>query len=1201
MNVNSTSSSSSSPSTESPIGSAIFSEDMLTSLHSLDELSTNFDKAFDELMAKIANLGEVLLKSQNTSTRVAAFMIDHLEAGTLTFVSGLEQDGIVIPSHPQSNLIDEIQLKKEISKAGDIAQRGRKAMQPGCSVLFTLLIDDVLQAFDNLMADPKARKHLGQQMNIKSLQGNWYFASIRDLAREHLVNILSNLGTVAGLAQRGSGWHCALGVQSTLTPAAVQKQMIDQAALLEQHIQIINIQQFASGKAYLQACKLLDKVMLSRPNDLFQPLLPNPDLSLHHERLLHRVCRMATFVEEFNNQKNTLKKTQTDPTYTAELDKALAMMQRFAKEAETVLKVRKDNHADFDRIYHFVESWAGKTDDPDGEFGLLARLSVDLQNPTIDPLKRDMQEDTALITVRKLNVLNWMFISVIDEMALCSLTELMNRDKVGADEVKAAIESLKDVVRAIQGASRHEIEGYLNQEETEPSMLLIQLRSIWKNDFLVLSDHMLAALYRTLELRLERLEQTENPILESALAMREVLMVFGGGVQRIVDRIKSDLERQRMVVETLSDEDPLRRVFNAMNELLLLNQETLRAVISRVESVITNGIEEIHNAELEERAVAVANGSPKGKGANKKAQDEEINRILLEIGKSTKAKRNKGASSKKKGSKTKGKGSVAKPNQKGSQSLLSPPTVDIVQKAVVQEVVQPLPQPEAIVTDLAPSILNVPKISVSLTALDNNLRRLCDAHPIAGHDSKFRTEWRGAQVQNALTLIKQIYEYASYPRGTNAIIGFDQVDLSRKLAEAVLEIILASYPVGSDTKSCLREAGFAGHRLHLWTRTLLNADDVVPSELRLTTWQLREVPYLLSDANACVNYPHRTAATRERLHPRSRQLLDFLLKTEQCSLLSKGDDDYLASITHIRNQIAARSVFFAERLITVMLCPDEADMTNVANANEIKQLLAAELPALQPTAQRHEKEVDTLARSVPAAEAAAVKIQDRRDALNAIDTALRWISVRLTAPVQGLQDRPMRTKKRDQALRNVASYLRRLREHLDHHRFKRPHLTLLSQLELSRRAHKELHIAALYQTAGGSHVADEELFTNNPLFIAQRLGEILGQRAKLPRLGRWLGSAHQVASYPVSLMKNKKQGFEERTLRELVTKVRELADKRAEMNDGFTVVGGGRVPHSNEKSEGPSLKELLKSNEKERTFPAIASLLELLHNGFQYT
>jgi hypothetical protein len=83
-------------------------------------------------------------------------------------------------------------------------------------------------------------------------------------------------------------------------------------------------------------------------------------------------------------------------------------------------------------------------------------------------------------------------------------------------------------------------------------------------------------------------------------------------------------------------------------------------------------------------------------------------------------------------------------------------------------------------------------------------------------------------------------------------------------------------------------------------------------------------------------------------------------------------------------------------------------------------------------------------------------------------------------------------------------------------------------------------------------------------------------------------------------MKKNKQGFEERKLRDLVTKVRELADKPVETNDGFTVVGGEKVPTSIETSEGASLMQLLKRNEKERTFPALESLLELLRNGFQH-
>lgn len=1154
MNINplsSSDSSSSSPTSESPMeATSIFQDKLLEKFKawSADPQASDFDS-------------RTVVPVQTQNTQVLSRIRSQMETGELKILCGLEQDSVLIPSHPDSIHFEE-QLKKEISKIGGVAQRGRKPLPPGCSVLFNLMFDDLQQAYDNLIAEPSVRKYLSQKIQCKTRDGRFFIDDRLSNLRDLFIRIQACFGLTVAIGKRGGAWHFPIGSQSELTPRMIQDGLRSQMNNMRLELQALDIQQFPNGKVFLQAFGMLEQIVVCKPNLLFKPLTSNPDLSMHCDRLLFRVNKMKTFVENFNNQRFPLKKTHEDRTYHTDLNKALAMMQLFVKEAEEVLKFRNDNHPDFVRIHGFVGKWIGKTEDPDGDFGIYYRLILDSSNIPADPLKRSTKEEITYNVMHRLNLLDWMYTTMLDEMAYYCLTELMRQEKVSQYEVKSTILSMKDVVKSIKDASNDEIEGYFNRLDCELELdeVILQnaLQKVWNNNYLFLKHTHYPSMYRTLELRMERLEKTENPILESSLALKEVQIMFGGFFKRNLVRMKEGFERSREVVKLLPAEDLARKTFEAMCELLLLNQEACQAVTGRLDSLILGGLEEIHSAAA----------SVKGKGAPKTVQDDDIAKILQGLGQGSKAKRGKKAVAK-----AKGKGVAAKPKQTGSNKPVA--------KEVVVEAIPTIevPQPIVPVLDSAPTIAHVPKIEVSLTALGNNLQRVSQELPIEGIDSTFRTHWRQAQVENALTLIQQFHESALYPKKSNAIISFDQIDLSRKLVEAILEIVLTSYPVGTDTQSCLREVDDAGHRLHYWTRMLLDAEDVVPGELRMTAWQLREVPYLLSDANACANYPYKTAAFPERLHPRSRQLLDFLLESEK-------KNGHSPSINRIRNQMTARSVYFAERLIAVMLSPDEAQKGEVG-ANVIRKLMREELPEVQSKAQSrlHADETDS-AEGMPIVE--AVKIQHRREAVTAVNNALIWISVRLVAPVQGSQNRSLRTQKRDQALRNAASYLKRLKEHLDHFRFNRPILTLLSQIELSRRAHKELHIAALYQVANGSQIADEERYTNNPLFISEKLRGVLGKQVQLPQLGRWLSVAHHVASYPVPLVKKSHQGFEEKTLRSLVGQVRELID-------GFTVVGSKTAADD----ETTSLKLLLKTNEKERTFPAIEAMIELLHNGFK--
>ena len=77
---------------------------------------------------------------------------------------------------------------------------------------------------------------------------------------------------------------------------------------------------------------------------------------------------------------------------------------------------------------------------------------------------------------------------------------------------------------------------------------------------------------------------------------------------------------------------------------------------------------------------------------------------------------------------------------------------------------------------------------------------------------------------------------------------------------------------------------------------------------------------------------------------------------------------------------------------------------------------------------------------------------------------------------------------------------------------------------------------------------------------------------------------HTAVSYPVALTKDHKPGFEERELRKLILHVKDLS---SQMENAV-----GKKPLRAE------AKELLDTNEKERVFPCLQFLLEMLISDF---
>lgn len=88
----------------------------------------------------------------------------------------------------------------------------------------------------------------------------------------------------------------------------------------------------------------------------------------------------------------------------------------------------------------------------------------------------------------------------------------------------------------------------------------------------------------------------------------------------------------------------------------------------------------------------------------------------------------------------------------------------------------------------------------------------------------------------------------------------------------------------------------------------------------------------------------------------------------------------------------------------------------------------------------------------------------------------------------------------------------------------------------------------------------------------------------MPQLGRGLSVIHTSVSYPAALNTDHKPGFEERELRKLILDVKNLSSQMENLDDKKQLRTGS--------------KELLETNEKERLFPGLKFLLEMLISDF---
>ncbi len=480
--------------------------------------------------------------------------------------------------------------------------------------------------------------------------------------------------------------------------------------------------------------------------------------------------------------------------------------------------------------------------------------------------------------------------------------------------------------------------------------------------------------------------------------------------------------------------------------------------------------------------------------------------------------------------------------------------------------------------------IKLPEISKSLSQCKDNLFYL-EASSFVNKSS-----WQSNRIKDLFIILESLIEIAEIKQFSIDLI-FEQTDLLRRSVETLLEITTIF------TKTTLEDVQLIGHDTKKLLNLLINKPEI-SKNIKKIIWNMRNVPLSLAEGNRCVNYPAEAYKRRKHMDNESRLLTDFLFQVDREENSQIKNEALRGSLIVQHHRFLQRGVYFLEKLLETLCDPSkevegELPLEHMQNTYENHLVNVEDAFSKEPISSQMISDETIDSELLP-----ILFINNRKEALLALDKALIWTGIRCIAPVEGCNSLNFRTTERNIALQNVALYLRRLKEKLTIDRMNRPISTSLGQCGLLRRAQKELLIAALYHTnsfESGQHIiqARNIRFMNSPCILANILRKVSACATTLPSLGEWMHNAHKILSYPAS---NAEKDFSAIRLQELIIEVTEASKMMRRFSNDETLV------LSNNKHISPAQRiqeriHLVETNEKDRIFPGIALLLYTLKHG----
>lgn len=1095
--------------------------------------------------------------------------------GTTQQISGIGKEDVVIQPY-RLPFFDAEKRRNELKR---LVQLSRNEVAPGCSIVLDLFDDYIYACFRECLLDRKLDFANAKNHSIKQKQ---IFLAIG-------AEIQCLIGVLVIFEQSGNSWRSPLGtVYENCSPPILQEIFMKTFDAIIPNLDILNLQKIETGKKFINAINLLRDVVCQEMQTLLAPLDPDPDLSCHFQRLSMRLSRLRQTVDDLDtslpSEINLLKKNRE-------------YKDLFAQDKKTILEFCNAVEKGISEIVHgksvSLEKWRElfllfnqfKLDqsDLDKNTGRDLLNKVGGDSITLIGKSNPTQEEQELaVIVRLCNAYVSTWHSIVDEGQLIILSKLIKTSQLSLVEMDECITDILKVIESLKNIPYQSIEAQIEAFEKQQLMandlsIFIEIKNIWNKSFKLFYDRYIDTYVKLFKTRLSRCQKPNSRTIERALTMRDILNLCSFTLSNQNKIVNENLTSFKNIFAFDSKE--LEELYNQIINVNEIQGQALQATTRNIETLLGRCFD---RADIE---AALAEELAKTQQMESKAEAETAFASLIE------------QESKKKKKKTKkdeipthssiqeqhSGSSNLPPENSGPNNISAPAPLDIV-------VPNSSNTPEIIIENIRKTLSEVKKL------------------PIEGPEADYRAAWCYAALRNLKDFLLQLEETINDPQFTrNRILG--ETDTIRRSLEAALAITLGHYPaVDENEKSSLHQSLKWGHQLHLFIKCILQKDKVIPNNVRQVIYALRSIPNSLSQANNFVNYPH---SSLER-NPQDNILTKYLRAVNKESNAAKPSQKLQETLLKTHQARVRDALFFISELLQAIANPNYEFDCYTLPSDPLEAFdvdMSEEFSIQNDESLSKDQEIEIAKRLIKDFQDSSEKdvairpIRTRKEALAAIDEALIWIRIRMISPSEGRIQTQKRVVERNKALKNVIHYLQWISEKLASRQM---HLydTCCEALRLLRRTHKELSIGVLYHGSyyyDGLHVVDAENLRrlNNPCFLNKILRSHSSCASRLPSLNEsrfvWMHHAHQILSYPTPVEK-KKYGFDAEELLDLVEKVRKLSRQMKKIQGNFTLMLPGKFELTAEENQ-ERINEVISKEEKEKIFPALMALLQILRYG----
>lgn len=1144
----------------------------------IDEQFNGLLKSINEITEKVQTLKGAVETDREKNSELFTGVMEGLNDGTVSLQCGLAHADKVIPRYG-APLFTISERTRRISALTHL-NVGNETLGPGCSTLLDLFSDFITSKFLDCLKDRSLR--MSDQLMIIFANRKTRPGRRSELAWTYFANIESLLGTLCCQGTKGGNFRSSISYEAQGTPPSdVQGAIVKTIAELKGQVQLINFEGSANGRQLIEAVHLLQDIACQEMHLLFEPVKSAPEFSMHFRRLKQRLSVFKKMVSDIDRFFPEGFKLHRDNKYKKLLQADQELMLDFCRAIEEEISaIAKSDHPSPVQLRKLYQKLY-KMNQDGNKLELYTQLALEInasmkKDPAWD---KDPENSNMIFFLRIIAKFEWTKESIYSESITVLLRELTEASEATNQEMDVLISNLINVTRTIEQSSTASIEDLLKKckERTELDFsnktLVEVLETSWKNDFNFTQNHYAKTLTKLLEERRKRCRNPESSVWDRTLALRDGLHVFAGGLFRVTAAIEETLSKLKGLIIVPEEFDgDVKQLFNEMYSLNEIYREAVSASIVGIESLLGRCFDKAeHEANLSKLKAELDFRARKEN--SEKAFNELYAKSTAKAVEPSKKKRKK------------------KKSPSPANTPPSPPAaVEVPGKAAiaVEE------KTAATLEGNERKLENLLEPKAYLKQIQKGIDELLE-RKLSGANDYFRLHWRNAQLSNLRTWCFRLEEIGKF-KTFNCSSIFDETDLMRRMIEASLEILLAQYSLASEIPE-------VGHQLHLLVKMILSKgidEKSIPAEIRNVVWQLRHIPYELSQANACVNYLHSTELKIKHLSKPAQTLIRFLQMVEEEGKTNQPNERMQSALQEKHKERLKRTLYFIQKIINVALDPADGidgDLPSHITFGEDLELNAE--MTLIPSPETKESPFES--EDLKNIDEPVLSISNRKEALSVIENALSWIAIRSMNPVEGRIDVVHRTLERNAALKNAALCLQRLRGKLTHDRSVRPFDTICVEWSMVQRSLKELTVAALFHGSyypQSMHVMEELDLRhhNNPRHLMKVLKAHSRNGKQLPFLAPWMGSSHHVLCYPTAIKPEEDDSPLAKKLREQLSGFYALSERKKKFAGGFALVEAGQEAATLQ-DHIKNVQTMIDEDEKEKTYPALMAIIQVLKYG----